>query len=46
MVVDDLDVQGSKFRPSKTKPPLGIDADAVLADTVPGQGFKVVITLA
>jgi hypothetical protein len=35
MVVDDLDVQGPKFRPYKTDPPLGIDADAVLANALP-----------
>jgi len=45
VVVDDLDVQGPKFGPNKTKPPLDIDADAVPADTVHRQGFKAVITL-
>ncbi len=37
MIIDDFDVIGIAVLPDKTDAPLVIDADAVLARTVPGQ---------
>jgi hypothetical protein len=37
--VDDLDIMGT-ILPHKTNPPLVVDADAVLADAIPRQGFQ------
>jgi hypothetical protein len=42
MVVDDLNVKGIILIPTKTKAPLVINPDAVLAYTVAFQGFKMI----
>jgi len=42
MVVNNLDIRwtGSPCKPSKADPPLIIDANAVLAFSIPLQGFE------
>jgi len=44
MIIDDLDIDGTggTFRPFEANPPLVIDADAVLALSVPSQRFETV----
>src|SRR4051794_17041451 len=40
MVIDNLDALGAALRPGEADPPLVVDPDAVLADTVSPQGFQ------
>lgn len=42
MVVNDFDIKRMTILPSKAQPPLIVDADAVLARTVPAKGFEAV----
>ncbi len=42
MVIDDLYVEDIALVPDKTDPPLVINADAVLTDTLPVKRFEVV----
>jgi hypothetical protein len=42
MVVGDLDIAGRSIRPPETDPPLIIDPDTVLPDTIALQSFQAV----
>lgn len=42
MVVDDLDGERVAVVPAEADPPLGIDPDAVLTETISAQGFEAI----
>jgi hypothetical protein len=42
MVIDDFDIEGIGTDPTKANPPLSIDANAVLSDSITRQFFQAI----